>query len=235
MDLKSRKHSFGQNAFHFVWKIKYAKDPFKFYGLRMDCEFFLRQVAYRKGFKIYELYIGVDHVHLLLRCLQPWVLVWLFNCLKDTVPLSFSKNILGWETILEKDIFGVLENSLGALAIQLWTLLTTTSNLLNLGFVDVNIFLVIDTSRFSAGSFILLKLCRFFKNFKERFEKKPKGSEYWWEIKKRMYNFLKKINEKYNDKNILIISHEAPITLLEGAVMGIGYLQKLENIGKNQK
>jgi putative transposase len=64
MDLKSRKHSFGQNAFHFVWKIKYAKDPFKFYGLRMDCEFFLRQVAYRKGFKIYELYIGTDHIHL---------------------------------------------------------------------------------------------------------------------------------------------------------------------------
>ena len=64
MDLKSRKHSFGQNAFHFVWKIKYAKDPFKFYGLRMDCEFFLRQVAYKRGFKIYELHVAVDHIHL---------------------------------------------------------------------------------------------------------------------------------------------------------------------------
>ncbi|MFH1586218.1 MAG: IS200/IS605 family transposase [archaeon] len=64
MDLKSRKHSFGQNAFHFVWKIKYARDPFKFYGLRMDCEFFLRQVAYRQKCKIYELHIAVDHIHL---------------------------------------------------------------------------------------------------------------------------------------------------------------------------
>src|SRR3972149_8270670 len=64
MDLKSRKHSFGQNAFHFVWKIKYAKDPFKFYSLRMYCEFFLRQFAYRQGCKVYELHIAVDHIHL---------------------------------------------------------------------------------------------------------------------------------------------------------------------------
>ena len=64
MDLKSRKHSFGQNAFHFVWKIKYAGNALKFYGVRMDCEFFIRQVAYRYGFKIYKLHVAVDHVHL---------------------------------------------------------------------------------------------------------------------------------------------------------------------------
>ena len=45
-------------------KPEVTKDPFKFYGLRMDCEFFLRQVAYRKAFKIYELHIGFDHIHL---------------------------------------------------------------------------------------------------------------------------------------------------------------------------
>ena len=64
MDLKSFKHSFGQNAFHFVWKCKYAHYPMKFYGVRMDCEFFIRQAAYRHGFKIYELHIAVDHIHL---------------------------------------------------------------------------------------------------------------------------------------------------------------------------
>src|SRR3972149_2989874 len=58
MDLKSRKHSFGQNAFHFVWKCKYARDPMKFYGVRMDCEFFIRKVAYREGCKIYELHVA---------------------------------------------------------------------------------------------------------------------------------------------------------------------------------
>lgn len=64
MNLKSRKHSFGQNAFHFVWKIKYAMDPFKFYGLRVDCERFIREVAVKNGCEIYEIHIAVDHIHL---------------------------------------------------------------------------------------------------------------------------------------------------------------------------
>ncbi len=64
MNLRSTKHAFGQNAFHFVWKPKYAKDPMKFYGVRVDCERFIREVAERHGFEIYELHIAVDHVHL---------------------------------------------------------------------------------------------------------------------------------------------------------------------------
>ena len=64
MNLKSFKHAFGQNAFHFVRKPKYAKDPMKFYGVRMDCEIFIKEVAERHGFQIYELHIAVDHVHL---------------------------------------------------------------------------------------------------------------------------------------------------------------------------
>ena len=64
MDLKSFKHAFGQNAFHFVWKPKYARDPFKFELVRIDCEIFIREAAQKHGFKIYELHIAVDHVHL---------------------------------------------------------------------------------------------------------------------------------------------------------------------------
>ena len=64
MNLKSFKHSFGQNAFHFVWKPKYAKDPMKFYGIRMDCERILWAAAARYGCEIYELHVAVDHVHL---------------------------------------------------------------------------------------------------------------------------------------------------------------------------
>ena len=64
MDLKSFSHSFGQNAFHFVWKPKYARDPFKFELVRIDCEIFIRDVAIRHGFKIYELHVAVDHVHI---------------------------------------------------------------------------------------------------------------------------------------------------------------------------
>lgn len=64
MNLQSFSHALGQNAFHFVWKPKYAMDPFKFYGVRVDCERFLREVAERWSFSIYELHIAPDHVHL---------------------------------------------------------------------------------------------------------------------------------------------------------------------------
>ena len=64
MNLKSRKHSFGQNAFHFVWKPKYAKDPMKFFGVREDCKRILYAAAWRYGCEIYELHVAVDHVHL---------------------------------------------------------------------------------------------------------------------------------------------------------------------------
>ena len=64
MKLKSFKHAFGQNAFHFVWKPKYAKDPMKFYGVRVDIERFITEVAVKYGCEIYKLHVAVDHVHL---------------------------------------------------------------------------------------------------------------------------------------------------------------------------
>jgi len=64
VDLRSTRHAFGQNAFHFVWKPKYAKDPMKFLGIRADCERFIREVAEKYRFGIYELHIAVDHIHL---------------------------------------------------------------------------------------------------------------------------------------------------------------------------
>jgi putative transposase len=39
-------------------------DPFKFYGLKMDCERILWAAAARYGCEIYELHIAVDHIHL---------------------------------------------------------------------------------------------------------------------------------------------------------------------------
>jgi putative transposase len=64
MNLQSFKHAVGQNAFHLVWKPKYAKDPMKFFGVRVDCERFICEVAERHGFEIYELHIANDHIHL---------------------------------------------------------------------------------------------------------------------------------------------------------------------------
>ena len=45
----------------------------------------------------------------------------------------------------------------------------------------------------------------------------PKG-ESLVDLRNRMYSFLEKINEKYQNKNILIVSHELPLTILEGTL-----------------
>jgi len=64
MKLTNFNHGVGQNAYHLVWKPKYAKDSFKFEILRMDCEQYLYEVSYKYGFEIYELQVMPDHVHL---------------------------------------------------------------------------------------------------------------------------------------------------------------------------
>jgi putative transposase len=64
MNLTSFSHAFGQNAFHFVWKPKYAWDPFKFELVKVDCETFIREAAERNKCTIYELHVAEDHVHL---------------------------------------------------------------------------------------------------------------------------------------------------------------------------
>jgi len=49
--------------------------------------------------------------------------------------------------------------------------------------------------------------------------KLPKG-ESLFDIRKRMYDFFKEINQKYQNKNILIVSHELPLTILEWTLKG---------------
>ena len=62
--LTNFNHGVGQNAYHLVWKPKYAKDPFKFDAVRMDCENFLREIAKNYNCEIYELQVMPDHIHL---------------------------------------------------------------------------------------------------------------------------------------------------------------------------
>jgi len=49
--------------------------------------------------------------------------------------------------------------------------------------------------------------------------KLPKG-ESIIDLRKRVVNFLKEINNKYQDKNILIVSHEFPLTFIEWSLKG---------------
>jgi len=52
------------------------------------------------------------------------------------------------------------------------------------------------------------------------YKKVPKG-ESWVDTRKRVYSFLRKINEKYSGKNIAIVSHECPLSLLEKSFDGM--------------
>ena len=62
--LNNFRHAVGQNAYHLVWKPKYAKDPFKFDLVRKHCEQFLLEIAQKYDFEIYELQVMSDHIHL---------------------------------------------------------------------------------------------------------------------------------------------------------------------------
>ncbi|MBI2624878.1 MAG: class I tRNA ligase family protein [Candidatus Nealsonbacteria bacterium] len=57
--------------------------------------------------------------------------------------------------------------------------------------------------------------------FLRRFEVRAPEGESWTDLKARVYQFLKDTDKKYNDKRILIVSHEAPLTMIEGAVSGM--------------
>ena len=47
-------------------------------------------------------------------------------------------------------------------------------------------------------------------------------------MKKRLLDFFDEINEKYKNKNILIISHQGTLHILDGALMGIKHENLLD-------
>lgn len=53
---------------------------------------------------------------------------------------------------------------------------------------------------------------------KKRFEIAPAKGENYFQLEKRMIGFLKETEKRYKGKNILIVSHQRPLTLLEKAV-----------------
>jgi len=70
-----------------------------------------------------------------------------------------------------------------------------------------------------------------FPSLKQRFFERPKNGESKLDVKKRLLDFFNEIDKKYKNKNILIISHQGTLHILDGALMGI----KHENLlGKNE-
>jgi len=60
----------------------------------------------------------------------------------------------------------------------------------------------------------------FFNSEEETIWKRPPGGENKRDIKERMVSFLNEIEVKYENKNILVISHRDPLFVLEGAIRG---------------
>ena len=85
-----------------------------------------------------------------------------------------------------------------------------------------------------AGAFngISVKNWREFFVKSERFVKRPPQGENWRDIEKRMVDFLKNIDKKYKNKNILIISHGDPLFLLRGAINKFSEKEILKNVNK---
>ncbi len=74
----------------------------------------------------------------------------------------------------------------------------------------------------------------FFENRLERIKKgAPKGESYT-DVSKRMILFFKETNNKYKGKNILIISHQAPLFLLEGYIMGLSTTEIIKKFPKER-
>jgi isoleucyl-tRNA synthetase len=55
---------------------------------------------------------------------------------------------------------------------------------------------------------------------KDRFEKKIEGTENWNDVRKRMMGFMYDIDSKYEGKNILVVSHGAPLHLTALSIKG---------------
>lgn len=75
----------------------------------------------------------------------------------------------------------------------------------------------------------------YFSSWQERFLKTPENGENFLQVKQRTADFLYEIEKNYDSKNILIVSHEAPIWLMSAAANGLDSNQALKIIkGKEE-
>jgi broad specificity phosphatase PhoE len=72
----------------------------------------------------------------------------------------------------------------------------------------------------------------YFKGLSERIKGKVEGGENYTEVSERVYEFLKEINKKYKSKNILIVSHQAPLLLLRAKVKDVSVMESIKKLEK---
>ncbi len=69
----------------------------------------------------------------------------------------------------------------------------------------------------------------------KRIETSMKDGETYSQVSERMWNFLQDLEEKYQGKNILIISHECPLWILESKVQGMTILEHLKIVPRDHR
>ncbi len=74
----------------------------------------------------------------------------------------------------------------------------------------------------------LEKMWKYFKTESERIRQRPPKGETYPEISERMMSFLKDTDKKYKNKNILIVSHEGPLFLLQGKIVGLSLKETIK-------
>lgn len=74
----------------------------------------------------------------------------------------------------------------------------------------------------------ITQIRNYFKNENDRISRNFPRGETYQQIVDRMHAFLKEINKKYRGKNILIVSHKAPLWMLENKVQGFTLAQGLK-------
>ncbi len=67
----------------------------------------------------------------------------------------------------------------------------------------------------------------YFTSFEERFSKKPPQGENYFDIKKRITDFIYDIEKRHSNKNILIVTHDSPAWLLFAGASGMNAKEAL--------
>lgn len=65
-----------------------------------------------------------------------------------------------------------------------------------------------------------------------RVRRRPPKGESYKDVSKRIFEFFVQINKKYKNKNILIVSHQAPLLILRAKVMGHSFSKSIEELEK---
>jgi len=103
VELTYNKHSVGQSAYHFVWKPKYNRSIFRDAYSKKVCEDALKFVAKKYNFKIYEMQVMPDHIHLFVEIPNSISISKAFQLFKGISARIFFQKCTKWKAQLSYD------------------------------------------------------------------------------------------------------------------------------------